>query len=346
MCKSPALFQRNIKKFSQRINTCFFDEVQHLDEAGLFLKGLGDLKKIKYIFATGSSSFHLNALTRESLAGRAMRHILYPFCINELISNTDYDSEALFLKNATDIMEKMAVFGGYPEAVLSMDNSKSILRELLDAYIQRDASDMFSIKHPEAFRKLVEICTTQIGQLVNYSEWAAILGLSNDTVIKYINILEESHIIKLLRPFRGGKRSELKSTPKLFFIDNGLRNIARGGFSSFSNRIDKGMLFENLIFSEILKLSNREDRIYYWRTRGGAEVDFIIEQSDRIIPIEVKSGFNKIKKPGRSVVSFIKSYSPDTFITVSPVYSENYKLYNTNMKFITPFSLMSQFKKE
>jgi len=122
----------------------------------------------------------------------------------------------------------------------------------------------------------------------------------------------ESHLVKLVPPFVGGKRAEVTSTPKIFFFDNGLRNLLFGGFASASQRADYGALTENLIFTELCKHTNPLlDTILYWRSSSAAEVDFIIRTADKLTAIEVKAGALKRPKVSRSLRSFIQAYKPD-----------------------------------
>ena len=107
LCESPALFLKEIEEISSRRPGLFFEEIQHLPEAGLFLKGLVDLKPDVPVFATGSASYHLKSKTRESLAGRAVRHYLLPFGLGEL---SPEDSPPLILKQKKDALLKKKTF--------------------------------------------------------------------------------------------------------------------------------------------------------------------------------------------------------------------------------------------
>jgi uncharacterized protein len=83
-----------------------------------------------------------------------------------------------------------------------------------------DASDRFHVRNPAAFRKVLELAASQIGNLCNYSEWAAVAGIAVETAREYASLLADTHVIRLVKPFVGGKRAEITSTPKVFFLDN------------------------------------------------------------------------------------------------------------------------------
>jgi hypothetical protein len=130
-----------------------------------------------------------------------------------------------------------------------------------------------------------------------------------------MEILEETYITKYLPPFAGTKRSEIKSTPKGFFIDNGLRNYAVRQFNPLSHRTDKGALVENFIFSELVKdYQLAKEEFYYWRTKSGAEIDFVLTGENGVIPVEIKSGTAKPGLLSRSFHSFLETFSPATAV--------------------------------
>ncbi|HEX4959824.1 MAG TPA: ATP-binding protein [Thermoanaerobaculia bacterium] len=222
-CRSAPLFLADLERLVDRPVTLFFEEIQHLEEAGLFLKGLVDRKVGVPILVTGSSSYHLGARTRESLAGRASRTRLLPLSLPEVCQDLDGKPPILRERLVEERLARHLVFGGYPAVWLS-ENPEALLADLLEAMVLRDASDLFRIARPDAFRQLLRLLAGQAGSLVNLSEWASILGIGRDTVASYLEILESSHLIVVLSPFAGGKRVELTARPKIYLLDNGLRN--------------------------------------------------------------------------------------------------------------------------
>ncbi len=160
-----------------------------------------------------------------------------------------------------------------------------------------------------------------------------------DTVYEYTHLLQETHIVRLLRPFVGGKRAEITSTPKVYFINNGIRNILFGGFQPVHNRTDHGALWENFAFTEIYKSINPVlDSIGYWRSKAGAEVDFIIQHQGRIAACEIKAGDSR-GKITRGSKSFIDAYQPELFVAVSSVSHPSIRLGKTEARFIPLFEL-------
>jgi len=314
---SPALFLADLDELRVGAVPLFFEEVQVLDDAGLFLKGLVDRRTGRRIYATGSSAFDLEARTRETLAGRAHRHLLLPFSIAELPLDAAgaASSGPLASLRRRRLVARMAVFGGYP-AVLASPRPETELADLAEAFVLRDASDRFKIRHLGGFRKLVQLAASQIGNLVNFSEWASLAAISNDTVADYCRLLEDAHVLRLIRPFVGGKRAEITSAPKVYFLDNGLRNQIFGGFQPFDERADRGTLLENLVFTELSKVLNPLlDGLRYWRTKAGAEIDFVVEHQGRLLVVEVKAGDTR-GNVGRGQRSFLDAYSPERLLVV------------------------------
>lgn len=175
---SPALFLADLEEIAPRVPILFFEEVQALPEAGLFLKGLVDYRTGKQIYATGSSSFDLEAETRESLAGRARRHLLLPLSLSEIGAAGQVAGErerrgaALRRFDLAAAVERALVFGSYP-AVHGAARPPEELAALVESYIVRDASDRFRIRHLAALRKLLQLAASQVGNLCNFSEWGS-----------------------------------------------------------------------------------------------------------------------------------------------------------------------------
>jgi len=120
-------------------------------------------------------------------------------------------------------------------------------------------------------------------------------------------LLEKTFVIFLVRPFFKNPTKELTKTTKSYFIDLGLRNFILGNFSSIFQREDKGKIFENFVFRQILE---RElfFGVWFWRTETGAEVDFVLHQKGGLLPIEVKATKEQLGVVGKSLLSFLEKY--------------------------------------
>ena len=339
LCDNSADFVSTFREHYRFIKAIFIDEIQHMIEAGLFIKGLVDAKLNVPIWVSGSSSFELLSKTRESLAGRAVRRRLMPFSTSEMLNHHNPANAIEKRRISTEVVAHSMIYGNYPAVYLadSSDHKTIFLGDLVDALILRDASDLFRIKRIDAFRKLLTLLAGQIGNLLNMSELASLCGVDIGTIHSYIEILEESHIVKRIRPFAQGKRREITGTPKVFFIDNGIRNQLLNSFSSpIELRPDKGQLFENWVFTEIWKVLPFQSDIKFWRSKSGAEVDFIIEHSGKTYAIEVKAGEMKMPTVRKSIHSFLSAYPVERMAVLNTSLEQTINKNGMTVEFIIP----------
>ncbi|MCP4606659.1 MAG: ATP-binding protein [Proteobacteria bacterium] len=336
--RSPTLVLKDLKGLLRKEMPIFIDEAQHLDEAGLLIKGLVDGGLHAPLFITGSSSFHLRAKTRESLAGRAIGMKMHPFSLEELCWDLDDLPELIEIDDTRKRAKRQFVFGGYPEAWLS-NSPREVLGRLVNTFVLRDASDIFKIQNVNAFRKLLHLLAGQTGNLVNFSEWASICGVSRKAISNYVDILEESHIVRAFYPFVGGKRAELTSRPKIYFCDTGILAAAGAGYVPFDERPDRGPLFESWVAAElnkhVLPFAPSES-LGYWRTKSGAEVDFVVDSPAGLVGIEVKASEMKRPKLSRSSRSFIEAYAPTRFYVINLNLNIEEQVFDTTVRWIGP----------
>ncbi|MBU0619807.1 MAG: ATP-binding protein [Patescibacteria group bacterium] len=279
----------------------FIDEIQYLNDPSKFLKLCHDHlgNKIKFIIS-GSSTFEIKKKFKNSLVGRIVDFEVWPLDFEEflLFKNKNYN---LTLKNLPQIIhdelkklyQEYAIYGGYPQIVLENNISKKeiYLSQIINTYIKKDIRDLADIRNIDKFNKLLEVLASQSGNLLNILELSNTINLSRQTVEEYLFLLENTYIIKLVKPFSKNKRSELFRTPKIYFIDHGLVNLLN--FQTFP-KVLSGNIFETAIFSDLLKQYGKSS-IYFWRTMAKQEVDFIINKKTKIIPIEVKLNINSFK---------------------------------------------------
>jgi predicted AAA+ superfamily ATPase len=307
-CRSAIGFLGDIAEAGLAPDALFLDEAQHLEEAGLFVKGVVDAKPGFPILVTGSSSFHLLASTRESLAGRARRHVLLPFSLAEVCPPAESPLQRRLERDAAWL--RLARVGGYPRAWLGED-ATGTLSGLVEAFLLRDASDLLQVERLDAFHTLLRLAAGQIGNLVNLSEWASIAGISVATVSRYLALMEQTHLLRLVASFSGGQRKEVTSARKVFFLDNGLRNALLGQVeAAFDLRPDRGALLENLVFTELAKTLPWTKPVRYWRSLSGAEVDFVVELPGGLLAVEVKAAAQSAPRVSRSLRSFAAAYRP------------------------------------
>ncbi|HEY2737371.1 MAG TPA: AAA family ATPase, partial [Thermoanaerobaculia bacterium] len=179
---SPALALEALSDALSPETLLLFEEIQHLADAPLFIKGLVDLNRARRIVVTGSSSFAFSARTRESLAGRARRTQLLPLSLEEVAALIPSGLvPAIREARLRDLWEKIVVTGGYPEPWFDSD-PEATLHHLVEAFVLKDTSDLHQIERPAVFRKLLELAAADIGNLVNLTDWASLAQASRNTV--------------------------------------------------------------------------------------------------------------------------------------------------------------------
>lgn len=327
----------------------FIDEVQRLENPGRYLKGIYDLDLPVKFIVTGSSSLEIKSKIFESLAGRKKVFHLWPFSFKEYLNYREPDiAQLLDRNNISEINRKklverffdFVIYGGYPKVLKQTNENDKIetLKEIYSSYIEKDVINFLNIRNPLKFNKLIYLLAGQIGNLVNHKEISETLGINIKTLENYLYAMENTFIINLVRPYYTNHRKELTKMPKVFFIDNGLRNFTLKYFASFDANRDKGKLFENFIYSSLLKVWNGS--INYWRSKDKNEVDFILsDYKGNIFPLEVKS--TSLKKPAlnRGLKIFIEKYNPKKGFVANQELVSKIKISKTNIFFISPLEI-------
>ncbi len=283
----------------------FIDEAQRIDGVGLTLKIITDQFKEVQLFVSGSSSFDLGNKINEPLTGRKWEYELFP------ISWEEFEKKEGFVKSEQQI-ENRLLFGFYPEVLNNKGKERTTLKNLVSSYLYRDILAFSEIRKPEVLDNLLLALALQVGSEVNYNELAGTIGVNKITIQKYINILEKGYIIFKLNSFSRNLRNEIKRNRKIYFYDNGIRNMIIGNFSPFNLRTDVGALWENFLISERKKQNIYKEtfaRMYFWRTKQQQEIDFVEEKDGKIYGYEFKwQSKTGIKLPK----TFTETYNAET----------------------------------
>ncbi len=296
----------------------FIDEIQRKENAGLFLKGLYDLNLPYKFIVSGSGSVELKEKIHESLVGRKRIFELPTLTFEEFVNfKTNYRYENKLVdffevEKGEELLVEYLNFGGYPRAVLEdkLLEKQKILNEIYQSYLERDITLLLNIKKTEAFTNLLKIMAGQIGNLINFSELSSTLGISVKTVKEYLWYMEKTFILQKLTPYYKNLRKEITKSPIIYFSDLGLRNHSLGYLGNIKIE-NTGFLFQNFIYNLLKEqIKTTASKIHFWRTKDGAEIDFIISKGKEIIPVEVKSKKLSEVKISRSLKSFIKKYQP------------------------------------
>ncbi len=281
-----------IKTILGKYKYIFIDEAQRIEGIGLTMKIITDRFKDVQLFTSGSSSFDLSSKINEPLTGRKWEYQLFP------ISWEEYENHHGYLHSEQNL-ENRLLYGFYPDVLNNSGDEVSILRNLVNSYLYKDILSFAEIRKPEVLEKLVQALALQIGSEVNYSELAQIIHVDKNTVSKYIDILQKGYIIFKLSSFSRNVRNEIKTNKKIYFYDNGIRNMVIGNFNPIELRNDKGALWENFLISERVKQIEYKQSLahtYFWRTKQQQEVDFVEENGGEIFGYEFKWNKKKYQK--------------------------------------------------
>jgi len=265
---------------NSRLKVWFFlDEIQNVGGWEKVVRNIMDRWNIQ-IFLSGSSSKLLSREIATQLRGRTLTYIVYPFSFKEFLRARNFRIEkymSSYEKNRLlNLLNEYLVYGGYPEAVIERERRMKILREIWDVTIARDIIDRWRIRNIRALKLLIRaLRKSREFSIHKFYRYLKSLGLriSKNTLYNYIEYLNDSLILYLLKKYSPSYKDIEMSIPKIFFVDNGLY-MAEESISK---------LMENLVFMELRRRNYVEnEKLFYWKNSFGREVDFIVLDGELI----------------------------------------------------------------
>jgi len=285
----------NYKSLIGSYRLLYIDEAQKIPDIGRKLKLMIDEIEDLKIIITGSSALDINRNTGEPLTGRKYTLNLFPLSENEF-----NQTENAF--NKLEKVKQRLVYGSYPE-LLHIDNEvdkREYLNDLVSSYLLKDILAYENIENSQKIFNLLRLLAYQIGGEVSYQELGKQLGISKNTVEKYLDLLQKVFIIKKVEGFSRNLRKEITKNSRWYFVDNGIRNSIIANFNVVNFRNDIGQLWENYLISERLKYQ-QYNRIscnnYFWRTYNQQEIDWVEEREGKLFGYEFKWKNQKVKTP-------------------------------------------------
>ena len=297
------------------------DEAQHVADVGLNLKILVDRMPGLRVVATGSSSFGLAQQTGEPLTGRKFTLRLFPLAQMEIASiEQPHETDAN--------LESRLIYGSYPEVVTTNDNERRALylQEMVNSYLLKDILEFEGIRHSDKLVRLLQLLAFQIGHDVSHSELGGQLGMSKNTVDRYLDLLEKVFVICRRSGFSRNLRKEITKSSRYYFYDHGIRNSLIRNFNPLGLRDDIGALWENYIAVERTKFveyTGGQTNSWFWRTYDRKEIDLVEESNGRLTGYEIKWQDRKAKAPS----DWTSAYPDAGFCVISR---------NNYLQFITP----------
>ncbi len=330
----------------------FIDEFQYIPEATKLFKIIHDSKEEIRIIASGSSALEIKRRLLEPLTGRKRIFYCHPLDFEEFLSfKKAFDIKEIFLKLSlndniapflsafSSLYEEFLLFGAYPKIVLteSAEEKKAELNEIYNSYIGKDIRSFVDDEDIVRFNRLVSILASCNANLCNLHQLSNTADLSRRKVERYLFLLEQTFVIKLVQPFFINRQKEITKTPKIFFNDTGIVNSISGDFNPVDYRRDRGAMVETAVYVEFLKNSSVGDRINYWRTRNQSEVDFIVKKEGRFLPIEVKYQVFRQPTIPRSLLSFISFHNCLSGFVITKDYLAKREYNNCPIYFLPAF---------
>ena len=292
----------NYTRLLQGHSVLMIDEAQYLQDIGQKAKLMIDNIKPLHIILTGSSAFHL-LQHGAPLAGRTLTYQMYPIAQMELAA---YESPLITRQK----LEEKLIYGLYPEVlnILSLNDKKSYLNELVNTYLLKDVLSFEDVRHPQKILDLLKLIAFQLGSEVKIEALGNTLGISKNTVERYIDLLTKVFIIYRRTGFSRNLSKEISKSQKIYFYDNGIRNAVIQQFQPLALRQDIGALWENYLLAERQKRHAYNGTIvnsYFWRTYDQQEIDLIEEMDGALNAFELKW---KMQKKPKLPAAFGKAY--------------------------------------
>lgn len=266
----------------------FIDEFQYVRNISKIFKAIFDSKRKVKIICSGSSSLEIHKHLKESLAGRRFLYRIYPLEYSE-IKNSCLDFA----------LEDYLRFGGMPGLtnIASEERKQQILNELVGSYILKDVKSLVKEENIRAFNHLLYLLAQNQGSVFSVHSLSVEVGLSSKAINHYLDILEETYVNYRIYSYSKNLGNELKKSCKTYLYDLGIRNILLKDFSAINSRPDKGVVLESFVFLKLQAMLLPNMSIKFWRTKDGAEVDFILLKDRVPVPIEVKSRITSLGIP-------------------------------------------------
>ena len=300
------------------------DEIQRAPDLLLTVKRAVDARRTPDRFLLiGSANLDLMRGVSGTLAGRAVYVTLWPMTRREAegegcAGSWDIlvdESPGRWLEALADTApvtssswEELVARGGYPFPALQLDahsDREAWFEAYLRTYLERDLRQLAAIDNLVGFQRIVRAVSHRLGSLMNQASLARDAGLPPTTAQRYLHLLETSYQLLRVEAYSVNRTKRLVKSPKLYWCDPGLALHLAG------ETIPGGAHLENLIACDLFawrETRSRRPNILFWRTSKGAEVDFVIETPQALVPMEVKSSRTVRVSDARHLQTFMDEY--------------------------------------
>lgn len=300
----------------------FIDEAQRAPDLLLALKAVVDRDQRKGLYLiSGSNQPRMGKAVGDSLLGRAAYRTLRPFTLSELRFDDQHPGWS-FLFGGTDeeVVQELGrrasasgqldwqdvvKTGGFPRAVAAPREQRlRILDDYIEVFSNRDVREILAVETPARLEAFVRLVAARTGQELNASKLSSELGVGVTTVRRWLEALQRSYLVELLPPYSRNAGARVIKAPKVFMVDAAL------ALAAARETTPTGFHLETLIASDLLvwKESDPTRDLYHWRLASGQEVDFVLEQNAKLVPMEVKAAKSVNGSDARHIRTFRQQY--------------------------------------
>lgn len=311
-------------------NNVILDEVQYAPELFSLLKLAIDKQKQNGMFLlSGSQAFELMHNISESLAGRIAILKLSGLSLRE-IQNIPFDQPFIpsldYIQQREPHLQQVDVWKtihqGYLPRLYEQETDWDIYyASYVSTYIERDVRQLTHISNITDFTRFMVAIAARSGELLNYSSVAQDVGISVDTVKRWVTILQTSGIVYLLQPYSNNHLKRAIKTPKIYMLDTGLMAWLTKWLTpeTIQQGAKNGQFFESFVMSEIIKSfynQGKEPPIYFYRDTNQKEIDLLIEYDQTLYPIEIKMTANPNKRMAQAF-DILRNHLPHNELTIA-----------------------------
>lgn len=285
--------------FGQRAYV-FIDEIQFVRRLPSVVKYLLDHYGVKF-FLTGSASFYLKNLFTESLSGRKCLFELFPLSFQEFLvfreipihGSGDILRSRVFYETVLPFCEEYLQFGGFPGVVLksSVEEKRKALEDIYTSFFQMEVGQLADFRKNEVVRDLILLLSTRVGSKVDFQKLSTELGVARSTVKEYVDFLQGTYFVELLRPFHRRKDTEIRKAPKVYLCDCGLLR--------YLGTVEEGKIFENAVFQNL----RLQGQLHYYQKKTGVEIDFLLngKQAYEVKTLPQKTDWHRLQMLAREL---------------------------------------------
>lgn len=199
--------------------------------------------------------------------------------IMEVFPPSFYEAANHFgLPHEEQLLEDRLIYGNYPTVLADLPMAEVTLRELVQDVIKTNLGAKDRINKGDKLLRVMQLLAFNVGQPISYNDLAERSGLDNETVERYIALLEDAYVLVNLPSYETGNRYELKKTHCVYFLDNGIRNVLISNFNPTFLRNDMDVLWKNWLIAERIKwarINRLPSKFAFWRTHTRQQMDLL-----------------------------------------------------------------------